>query len=106
MTTQKIFTQLCREFKLPEPVAEFQFAADIKRRWRIDYYFEQGEKKIALEVEGGVWIRGRHTRPKGFIADMEKYNEMTRRGIGLVRVQPKDLLKISTMRLLQAALSN
>lgn len=99
--TQKIFINLCNQFGLPAPTPEFQFAKDIKRRWRIDYYFDYNGKRIALEVEGGVYTRGRHTRPTGFVKDMEKYNEMAKRGILLLRCQPKDLLKMDTLNLIK-----
>jgi len=42
------------------------------RRWRFDFAWP--DKKVAIEVEGGVYMRGRHVRPKGFIGDCEKYN--------------------------------
>ncbi len=52
------------------PVVEFVFAKP--RRWRFD--FSWPEKMIAVEVEGGTWARGRHTRGEGFRGDCEKYN--------------------------------
>jgi len=30
--------------------------------------------KIAVEIEGGLWITGRHNQPLGMIQDMTKYN--------------------------------
>ncbi|MDO6644042.1 hypothetical protein [Acinetobacter guillouiae] len=43
-----------------------------KRKWRADFHIMG--KKILVEVEGGIWSNGRHTRGKGYIGDMEKYN--------------------------------
>ena len=42
------------------------------RKWRFD--FAHPATQVAIEIEGGAWVRGRHTRPQGFIKDCEKYN--------------------------------
>jgi hypothetical protein len=44
---------------------------------------------VALEVEGGVFSRGRHVRPAGFIADCEKYNAAAIAGWRVVRCVPR-----------------
>ena len=59
-----------RADKLPEPVREYRFAAD--RKWRFDFAWP--DRKLAVEVEGGVYSGGRHTRGAGYVKDMEKYN--------------------------------
>ncbi|MEM9990624.1 MAG: hypothetical protein AAF738_02605 [Bacteroidota bacterium] len=97
---KKIFEQFCVSEGLPKPVAEYKFHP--KRKWRIDYYFERDNQKVALEVEGGVWTRGRHTRGSGFLKDIEKYNQLAVHGIYLVRCVPTDLLKVSTINLLKS----
>jgi very-short-patch-repair endonuclease len=61
------------------------------RRWRVD--FAHPGKKLAIEVEGGVWTQGRHTRGSGFVKDMEKYNELAIYGFALLRIQPNDIDK-------------
>lgn len=43
------------------------------RRWRFD--FANTSARVAIELEGGVYTGGRHTRGKGFEGDCEKYNE-------------------------------
>lgn len=100
----KMFVQMLESFNMPKPIPEFMFAKDINRKWRIDYYFEHNGKKVALEVEGGVWTGGRHTRGSGFSKDMEKYNELAKHGIFLIRVVPSDLLSIATMDLIKGVI--
>lgn len=70
---------------LPEPVKEYRFHPT--RRWRFDWAWP--DHKVALEVEGGAYINGRHTRGAGFIHDMQKYNEAALHGWLLIRVTPK-----------------
>jgi very-short-patch-repair endonuclease len=72
---------------LPEPVREYRFHS--KRKWRIDLAWP--DHKLAVEVEGGVWSRGRHVRPKGFLGDLEKYNTINLMGWSLLRVTPKQV---------------
>ena len=60
---------------------EFQFNKD--RKWRADFYLVG--TNILIEVEGGIWSGGRHTRGKGYIADMEKYNSATALGYSVYR---------------------
>lgn len=48
------------------------------RKWRFD--FADIENMIAIEVEGGTWTNGRHTRGQGFQDDCIKYNEAQKLG--------------------------
>lgn len=69
------------------PQAEWMFHPT--RKWRFDYGWIK--QKIAVEIDGGVWSRGRHTRGSGYVKDMEKMNEATRLGWRVFKFQPKDL---------------
>jgi hypothetical protein len=55
---------------------------------------------IALEVEGGVWTGGRHTRGAGFVRDMEKYNRAGVLGWRLLRVTPDKLVSAGTFEMI------
>ena len=79
-----LFCRLLKEAGCPEPTKEYRFS---KRRWRVDYAWP--EYKLAVEIEGGVWIKGRHTSGSGFMKDMEKYNALTMFGWSLLRYTPK-----------------
>jgi len=72
-------------FEMPAPQPEYRFHSC--RKWRIDYAWS--DVKLAVELEGGVYSRGRHVRPKGFLGDIEKYNMLTELGWHLLRYQPK-----------------
>ena len=67
-------------------VREYKFAES--RRFRFDYYHIEG---VAVELEGGIWVRGRHTNPSGFLNDMEKYNLASSMGILVFRVPSHDI---------------
>lgn len=54
------------------------------RRWRFD--LAHPAIGLAVEVEGGVWIRGRHSRGSGMTADCEKYAEALILGWDVLRV--------------------
>lgn len=68
---EDIFALHCKLRKLPEPDREYRFHPE--RRWRFDFAWPT--KKVAIEVEGGTWTNGRHSRGNGFENDCEKYNE-------------------------------
>lgn len=95
-----VFTTICRTDLKVECVKEYKFHPT--RRWRFDYAIP--EHKIALEVEGGVWTGGRHTSPKGFLGDIEKYNTATLMGWRVFRTTPDELYKLSTINLIKAAI--
>ena len=75
---------LKQEWPCIDWVAEYKFHPE--RRWRFD--FAAPTVKLAIEIEGGVWIQGRHSRGAGMIADMRKYNNATSMGWKLIRVTP------------------
>jgi very-short-patch-repair endonuclease len=53
------------------------------RRWRFDFAIPH--QKIAIEIEGGIYTQGRHTRGSGFSKDCEKYNTATVMGWAVLR---------------------
>lgn len=66
---------------LPPPTPEYRFAPP--RRWRFDRCFV--DRKIAIELEGGVWNGGRHARGAGIVGDCIKYNCATVEGWRVLR---------------------
>jgi very-short-patch-repair endonuclease len=69
---------------LPEPVREYRFHP--VRRWRSDFGFP--DHRLLIEVEGGAYSQGRHTRGKGFEGDCEKYNTAQILGWTVLRYTP------------------
>ncbi len=67
-------------------VAEFKFHPT--RKWRADFAIPGA--KILIEVDGGVFSGGRHTRGAGFIKDQEKLNAAACLGYRVLRFTPAD----------------
>lgn len=87
-------------YKLPIPQCEFRFAPP--RRWRFDFAWP--EKRIAVEVDGGSWIAGRHTRGKGFEKDCEKRNAAALDGWRVLHVTTNMVKDGRAVRLIEQAM--
>jgi hypothetical protein len=96
----EVFLRALEVRGLPRPEREWKF--ETKRRWRFDYAWPL--QMIALEVEGGVWTGGRHTRGAGFLKDVEKYNRAAVLGWRLLRVTPDKLVSFGTFEMLREIL--
>ena len=59
------------------------------RKWRFDVAFP--DAKLAVEIDGGAWTRGRHTRGAGFIEDQRKTNAAAILGWRVLRFVWDDL---------------
>lgn len=70
------------------PAHEYHFCEG--RRWRFDFAFVG--QKIAVEVEGGTWIGGRHTRGSSFAADCNKYNRAALLGWRVLRYPTEQIM--------------
>jgi very-short-patch-repair endonuclease len=73
----------CGALGLPCPHPEYRFHE--QRKFRFDWAWP--DRKVALEEDGGVWTRGRHTRGAGFLRDMEKLNLAVELGWRVLRYQ-------------------
>jgi len=60
-----------------------------ERRWRLDFAVYSINGDLAVEVDGGVFSGGRHTRGAGYESDCEKMNEAVLAGYWPLRVTPK-----------------
>ena len=94
MTTSKgeqLFMNQLMEQQLDIPKAEYRFLK--KRRFRFDFAWP--DRMIAMEVEGGVWMKGGggHTTGKGYTRDLEKYNLATLHGWEVYRFTTQDVTK-------------
>ena len=75
--------------EVPDAQREYLFA--LPRRWRFDFAWP--EQKVAVELPGGKWMRGRHQRPIGFQRDLEKANAAVLAGWRVLSYTGDDLSK-------------
>jgi len=81
-TAEALLLQEIAEAGFDQPEQQHKFHPT--RRWKFDFAWP--DRMIAVEVEGGAWIQGRHTRGQGFLNDCEKYNEAVCLGWSMIRI--------------------
>ena len=69
---------------IPVPQREFVFCDG--RKWAADLAYPQ--HMLLIEIEGGIWSDGRHTRGKGYHNDCIKYNAAALLGYTVLRFTP------------------
>ncbi|BBM66335.1 hypothetical protein VA249_29810 [Vibrio alfacsensis] len=89
-----------KALKLDMPESEYRFHET--RKWRFDFAYPQ--QQLAIEVEGGTWSNGRHTRGKGYEADCEKYNTAGLRGWTVLRFTGDMIKKGMAVKMIEEAL--
>lgn len=96
----KQFLAMLSDWKLIVPFQEWAFHPT--RKWRFDYAWPN--YKIALEVDGGIWTQGRHTRGSGRLKDMEKFNAAALLGWRILYVTPEQLCTQETVDMISKSL--
>jgi hypothetical protein len=76
---------------IPAPEAEFQF--DPKRKWRFDFAWVLPHgARVAVEAQGGIWSRGRHTRGAALKKEWEKLNAAAAQGWRILYCEPAEIM--------------
>jgi hypothetical protein len=86
-TSPALFVAACAAHGIQEPVPELCFAPP--RRWRWDWAWP--EAKLSLEVQGGLFVNGRHSRGAALLKEHEKLNAGARLGWRVLYCTPKDI---------------
>lgn len=96
----------CETLALHLRAAKVGFTREYKfhpvRKWRLDFALAKG---IAVEVEGGIHIRGRHSRGVGMEADMVKYNSALLAGWRVLRFSTAQVKNGTAIQTIVEALS-
>ena len=90
----------CQLAKLGTPNLEVAFAKP--RKWRFDLFWPA--EKLAVEVDGGAFSAGRHTRGAGFRNDCEKGAAAAALGIRVMHVMPEHIVSGVALSWVEAAL--
>lgn len=86
---------------LPVAVREFRFSP--LRMWRFDLAYP--DRLLAIEIEGGTWVRGGHSRGTGFAKDTEKYNTAALEGWVVLRFDNHAVKDGSALAVIERALA-
>jgi len=70
-----ILTQI-KMYGLPEPETQAKIIPGRKWKWDLAW----PSKRLAVEIQGGIWTGGKHGRGAGIVKDMDKLNAATLAG--------------------------
>jgi len=75
---------------------EREFRFDPTRRWRADFRIPNHDThefhmSILVEIDGGAYVNGRHSRGAGVEADCEKTSAAAILGYRVIRLTPKQV---------------
>lgn len=73
------------------------------RKWRFDLAWPI--RRVAVEVDGGAFIAGRHARGAGIRGDCEKFSEAAALGWRVLRVLPEHVESGQALTWLEKALA-
>lgn len=91
-----------RSCGLPTPTLEHVFHPT--RKWRFDFAWPNQINPVALEVNGGIWIAGGHSRGAAMKKDWEKWNHAAALGWRMLFCEPKDLCTQEMAQLIKESL--
>ncbi len=93
-----------REHGIPEPRVEYRF--DDQRKWRFDFAWINLDpsKRVALEVQGGLFSGGAHAQGMWIVKEHEKRNRAAVLGWRILYCQPKELMTKATADMIRDAL--
>ena len=96
----RLITSYWESLGLPSPIRELRFHA--QRKWRFDYAWP--EARVALECQGGIFSKGRHTRGAALLKEWDKLNTAAVMGWRILYCQPSDLMTLKLVMQLKLAL--
>lgn len=99
-TFDELVWKLMTPSGMPMPVTEFRFYP--QRKWRFDYAWP--DHKLALEVQGGLFVNGRHSRGAALLKEHEKLNTAAQLGWRILFVTPQQMASGEVVEIVRKAL--
>lgn len=86
---------------LKEPEREYKFAPG--RKYRCDFAWP--DKRLLVEVEGGIYTKQAHGSITGILRDVQKYNLAAELGYKVLRVTPDMIKSGEALNLIERAMN-
>lgn len=94
--------QLAWQLRAEGLAFEREYRFHESRLWRLDFWFAGA--KLAVEIDGGGWVNGRHSRGEGIERDCEKTSHIAMAGYRLMRVTPGQVKRGEALKWILVAL--
>lgn len=98
---EEMFILMLKDAGVREPIREYKFCPP--RRFRTDMAWLR--EKVLVEIQGGIWIRGRHVRPAALASEYEKINLAQLLGYRILLFTPGMIKNGEALKTVQTALT-
>ena len=95
-------SQQCVAIGLPQPETEVRFHP--VRKWRADLLWREPHVRLIVEVDGGLFVAGRHSRGATREKDMEKAAAALALGYRVMHVSPRHVRNGQAVSWIEAVL--
>lgn len=84
---EELFAWQVKQAGIVQPVRQYPFAKCISRLYRADFCWP--DERLIVEIQGGIFVNGRHSRGMGYEADLERNSLAAMLGWKVLQFSPR-----------------
>lgn len=96
------FAWQVKQAGIVQPVRQYPFAKCISRLYKADFLWP--DERVLVEIQGGIFVNGRHNHGAGYENDLERNSLAAALGLKVLQFSPRHVKSGWALALTQVAL--